>query len=161
RDRGAAAEGRGVRYVAGGGRPFRSADRPPPLRAFPAALPCSRPVRLHAAAAGAEEHIADAPAPGPARAPPRRLPLLSLSRSARRRRRRRRRRCLEPERPAAAGAGRERWDWAEARRWRRRQRWPGPPRPLVCSGREAAEETVQQRGESVRNILGSWCLDIG
>lgn len=35
RDPGATAEGRGVRFVAGGGRPFRSADRPPPLPAYP------------------------------------------------------------------------------------------------------------------------------
>lgn len=34
-DLGATAEGRGVRIVAGGWRPFRSADRPPPLPAYP------------------------------------------------------------------------------------------------------------------------------
>jgi hypothetical protein len=77
------------------------------------------------------------PAPGPARAPSRRFRPLSRSRNARRRRR------LELERPAAAGAGRGPWGWVEARRWQRR---PGPPRPLGCSGREAAEESARRRG---------------
>lgn len=126
--------------------------QPPPPPSLVLVLP-----RLHAAAAGAEEESADAPVPGAARACPRRLPPLTPSRSARRRRR------LEPERPAAAGAGRGRWGWAEARRRRRRQRRARAPAPRGPSAASAGRPARRPRsgGGSDRNILGSWCLDIG
>lgn len=65
--------GEGVRFVADGGRPLRSTDRPPPLPVFRAALPCSRPARLHAAAAAAPGADSGARTPlSPVRPGPRR-----------------------------------------------------------------------------------------
>lgn len=65
--------GEGVRFVADGGRPLRSTDRPPPLPVFRAALPCSRPAGLHAAAAAAPGADSGARTPlSPVRPGPRR-----------------------------------------------------------------------------------------
>lgn len=127
--------GEGVRYVAGAGWPFRSADRPSPLPASP----CRPPLFSLCPAArrgrgGERGRLCAGLDPGLAAAPPSPHPI----RSARRRRR------LEPERPTAAGAGRGRWGWAEAKR--RRQRRAAAPSPGGSWGAPAGRPPRRRRG---------------